>query len=222
MVTLRPLDKSAAVRPTLLVAGAAAVAFLALALAVLGHFPSLLRFDAAISEAARRTALAHPLWRSTFAAITVTGSTAVLGPLAAIGCLLLLWRRRWRQACFVAVALPVTLVIRLLVVNAIARPRPAGGLAPAAGWAFPSGHTTASAAAALITVLVCWPMLERRSSRVVLAGVAGAWAVAVGVSRVALVVHWPSDVVGGWLLVLAVVPVIALLLRGTVPAVRTP
>jgi undecaprenyl-diphosphatase len=94
-----------------------------------------------------------------------------------------------------------------------------GGLAPAAGWAFPSGHTTASAAVALITVLVCWSMLRRRVSRVVLAGLAGAWAVAVGVSRVALVVHWPSDVAGGWLLVLAVVPMIALLLRGTVPAV---
>jgi undecaprenyl-diphosphatase len=218
-VTLRPLDKSAAVRPTLLVAGAAAVAFVALTLAVLGHFPPLLRFDAAISEAARRTALAHPLWRSTFAAITVTGSTAVLGPLTAAGCLVLLWRRRLRQACFVAVALPATLVIRLLLLNTIARPRPVGGLAPAAGWAFPSGHTTASAAVALITVLVCWSMLRRRVSRVVLAGLAGAWAVAVGVSRVALVVHWPSDVAGGWLLVLAVVPMIALLLRGTVPAV---
>jgi undecaprenyl-diphosphatase len=114
--------------------------------------------------------------------------------------------------------LPVTLVIRLLLVNAIHRPRPVDRLAPAAGWSFPSGHTTASATAALIAVLVCWSLVRRRSIRVVVAGLVAGWAVAVGISRVALVVHWPSDVVGGWLLVLAIVPPAAVLLHTSVPA----
>jgi membrane-associated phospholipid phosphatase len=86
------------------------------------------------------------------AAVTMTGSTAVLRPFAAVGCLVLLWRRRLRAACFVALTLPATLGIRLLLVNAIHRPRPMDRLAPAAGWSFPSGHTSASAAAALIAV----------------------------------------------------------------------
>ena len=212
-MTPRPLDRSSAVRPTVLTAAGAAVALLALTLAVLAHLRPLVSVDGAISEAALHTALGHPWWRSTMAAVTMTGSTAVLGPIAAAGCLVLLWRRRLRAACFVALTLPVTLAIRLLLVNAIHRARPVDQLAPAAGWSFPSGHTTASAATALIVVLVCWSLVRRRSIRVVVAGLAGGWAVVVGISRVALVVHWPSDVLGGWLLVLAVVPPAALLLR---------
>lgn len=218
-MTLRPLDDSSTVRSAAWLAAAAAAALLALTVAVLVHLRPLSIFDTTISAAARHAALAHPLWRSTMAAVTMTGTTTVVGPIAALGCLVLLWRRRLRAAAFVALTLPGTLVIRLLLANAIHRTRPEGRLASSSGWSFPSGHTTASATTALIGVLVCWSLTGRRSVRVTVAGLAALWAPAVGVSRVALVVHWPSDVVGGWLLVLAVVPPAALLLRAAVPAV---
>jgi undecaprenyl-diphosphatase len=133
-------------------------------------------------------------------AFTTTGSTIVLWPATAILCGVLLARRRPRQAGFVAAGMVVTLTVRLLLVTLIARPRPADRLAPAAGWSFPSGHTTASATFALILALIC--------RRLWISVAATAWAVTVGVSRVALVVHWPSDVLGGWLLVLTLVPTI--------------
>lgn len=193
-------------RATHRIAAGSAAAFLLLTWAVLGHFGPLFRLDAVISEAARHAALAHPGWRATMAAVTITGSTVVLFPVAAVACLLLLWARRWRRAVFVAVAMPLTIVIRLPIVVTIARPRPVDRLGPSAGWSFPSGHSTASATAALIAILVCWPLLRNRWSRILLVAGASGWAVAVGVSRVALVVHWPSDVIGAWLLVLTVVP----------------
>jgi undecaprenyl-diphosphatase len=56
-------------------------------------------------------------------------------------------------------------------------------------------------------------MLRQRSSRVTLAIAAGVWAFTVGLSRVALVVHWPTDVLGAWLFVLVTVPGVGLLLR---------
>jgi undecaprenyl-diphosphatase len=215
-MTARPLDRSvgrAEVRTALVVIGGAAAAFLLLTLAVLAHAGPLVRLDEAISAAARHAALAYPAWRTAMATITVTGSTAVLGPVAAMACLVLLRLRRWQQACVVAVGLLVAVGIRLLLVAAIARPRPTDRLAPSTGWSFPSGHSTASAAAALLTILVCRPMLRHLWSRILLTCVAVAWAVMVGVSRVALVVHWPSDVLGAWLLALTVVPSVALGLR---------
>ena len=208
-MTFRPLELHRADRTALAVAGSAAVIFLLLTVAVLGHLGVLQHADAAISGSAHRFALAHPVWRSSMAAITRTGSTTYIGPLAAVACLALLrWRRR-RQAAFIVVATLVVFGLRLLIVNAVARPRPVGWLTAASGWSYPSGHSTAAATAAVIAVVIGWPLLTRRRDRLILAGVVGAWAVAVGVSRVALTVHWPSDVVGAWLFATTVVPVIA-------------
>ncbi|GAA0545881.1 hypothetical protein GCM10010172_29350 [Paractinoplanes ferrugineus] len=208
-MTLRPLEQHRTARTALSVAALAALVLLLLTVAVLDHLGALERADAAISGSAHRFALAHPLWRSAMSAITRTGSTTYIGPVVAVACLVLLRWRRWRQAAFVAVALLVTVGVRVLIMKAVARPRPVEWLTSAAGWSFPSGHSTAAAAAALIAVLVGWPLLRRRRDRLILAGIAGAWAVAVGVSRVALTVHWPTDVLGAWLLVAVIVPVVA-------------
>jgi undecaprenyl-diphosphatase len=211
---IRPLlDRPVAIRPALLASGAAAVAFVLLTVAVLRHSGPVVRIDTVISAAARRTAVHHPLWRSVMAAITVTGGTIVVTAVAAAGSLVLVWRGAWRRACFVAVVLAVTLSLRLLIADTVARPRPAGPMTAATGWAFPSGHAAASAAAALILVLIGWSSLGPGWKRRVVTGIAGVWAAVVGVSRVALVVHWPSDVLGSWLLVLAIVPASAVLWR---------
>jgi undecaprenyl-diphosphatase len=202
--------------------GLAATAFIVLALLVIGRFGPLLDFDSWVSRAAHSVTLAHPVWHAVMAAVTTTGSTTVLGPLTALGCVILLVFRRWRQAVFVAVAMVATVSARLAVVTLIARPRPSERLAAVASYSFPSGHSTASAAAALILVWVCWPLLHRRWSRVLLCAIAGVWAFAVGLSRVALVVHWPTDVVGAWLFVLVLVPTVGLLIRRLLPLRENP
>jgi membrane-associated phospholipid phosphatase len=113
-----------------------------------------------------------------------------------------------QRALFVAA---VTVAVPLLwsVMHwVLYRPRPEAGFVTVESSGFPSGHTTNAAAAGLVAVLLVWPAAGRRLRAVTVAA-ATLFALAVGVTRIALLAHWPSDVLGGWLLALAVVPPLA-------------
>lgn len=190
----------------------AAAVLALLTVAVVLRAGPLFHVDAVVSADAHRLALDNPAWRATMYAVTRTADRGSLTPVAVVAFLLLAWRRRWRQAWLIPAGMLTAGVMRLLILNLVDRPRPLGGLAPASGWSFPSGHTTGSAAAAGIVILLCWPVLRGALGRTLLISLAGGWAAAVGASRVALVVHWPSDILGAWLLVAAVVPTVAVLI----------
>ena len=87
------------------------------------------------------------------------------------------------------------------------------------GYSFPSGHTTnATIAYGVLGVLVArlpWPTAIRVAIEVVL----GAIVFGVGLSRVWLGVHYPTDVVAGWLLGGTIVLIYAAL---TLPAPPEP
>ncbi len=83
------------------------------------------------------------------------------------------------------------------------RPEPRDWVGDAGGSAFPSGHTTS---ATLFAATCAWALAPRSrggAARVVLLAAAGGFALAVGWSRVWVGVHWPSDVLGGWLYAIA-------------------
>jgi undecaprenyl-diphosphatase len=131
-------------------------------------------------------------------AITLLGSTPVV-----IGVGLVVGVIEYRRIRSRSLWLFLTLVIGgdLLVVNLIkagvARARPAiDPLTSFAGSSFPSGHTAAAAACYSAVALV---MSRGRSprTRAMLAGLAAGIAVAVGMSRMLLGVHWLTDVLAG-------------------------
>jgi membrane-associated phospholipid phosphatase len=108
----------------------------------------------------------------------------------------------WRPLLtLVAMALGA-LTIEKVVKHVIARRRPAATwrVVFESGWSFPSGHATRSAAvyggAACLTRRL--RVLGQRA-QMVLWGLATALSFLVGISRVYLGVHWPTDVVGGWI-----------------------
>jgi membrane-associated phospholipid phosphatase len=70
-------------------------------------------------------------------------------------------------------------------------------LVAAASTSFPSGHALEATAGLLAMLSFVLPMANRAARRIAVVAVALALP-AVGISRVALNVHYPSDVLAGW------------------------
>lgn len=130
----------------------------------------------------------------------VVGGTLVIGPLSAAMLALLWWRDR-HAAPFFALAVGGAAVILGLMKLAFGRTRPElwPRLVAEHGPSFPSGHTTFSSALMVALVLILWRTPWRWPAVIL----GSAFALAVGASRVYLGVHYPTDVLAGWLTGLA-------------------
>ncbi|MEU9599321.1 phosphatase PAP2 family protein [Streptomyces sp. NPDC048109] len=134
-------------------------------------------------------------------AVTVTGSGVPAYLLAAFAGAMAWPSVRWRGTLAGALALVSVQVPRIALASLLARPRPpaADWAWSASGYAMPSGHTTTSMAVAVLLTCGVYRSVRGRARPVLLA-LPALWAVAVGVSRVYLGMHWPTDVLAGWLL----------------------
>jgi undecaprenyl-diphosphatase len=108
----------------------------------------------------------------------------------------LAWRRRLREGLFAGLALVGSALLNLAAKPMFARERPSlwESIAPEGNYSFPSGHAMGSMTLACVVVLLCWPTRWRWSA--VIAGVL--FVALVGLSRVYLGVHYPSDILAGW------------------------
>jgi membrane-associated phospholipid phosphatase len=158
--------------------------------------------------AERRTPLIDALMR----VITDLGATVSLSAAAAAIVALLLLKRLHREAVFVALAVGSAALLNALLKQLFQRPRPdvVSPVVTAHGFAFPSGHTMSSMAFACAVTFLCWRLRWRWRWPVSVA--AFAFALLVGLSRIYLGVHFPSDVLAGWLISIDLVAVIYLLL----------
>ena len=183
---------------------AAAVLFLVVALlglAVHGGTGPVPRFDRAVSDAAY-AGDGRPGWLEALLQVaTAPGLSWVRGLvyLPVLGWLAV--RRAWWTAAWVLLAVGLVSPLTGALKELVGRPRPqfADGGARYGSLSFPSGHSSGVAALVCAGLVLAWPLLAPAARRAwTAAGIA--LVLLVGLTRLWLGVHFPSDVVGGWCL----------------------
>ncbi len=112
----------------------------------------------------------------------------------------LLVQRLWLTALALALATLTGGWAVDLIKHVIVRARPdlIPHLVAASGYSFPSGHSANSAIVYLTLAALASQVTRTRATRMYLFAIAILLSGAVGISRVYLGVHWPSDVLAGW------------------------
>lgn len=131
--------------------------------------------------------------------VTALGSFSVLGILLAVVVAYLLLEGKRRTAALIAGAVVGGTIISTVLKRLFDRPRPdLTGVTDVFTASFPSGHALVSAVAFLTIGTVLAGAAEKTSFRIFYIGCAVALTVIVGLSRIYLGVHYPTDVLAGW------------------------
>lgn len=162
------------------------------------HWNWLHAMDWSLLNAARDVALKHPSWLRFWEAVSFALGPVPMSVLGIAMTVVALVMRNLRAALVLAFACgPLNELATAGAKALVGRPRPATMLVAAASTSFPSGHALEATAALLAGLCFFFPMTSRTIRRVAVAVVVVS-VPAVGVSRVALNVHYPSDVLAGW------------------------
>jgi membrane-associated phospholipid phosphatase len=118
--------------------------------------------------------------------------------------LALLLRRRWWDAADLLLVSVAVWVVNPVLKSAVGRPRPDVVDLPSglSGWSFPAGHA-ANTMVLVLALLLVWHVSGRRLRGAAVVGTA--FVLLTAYAQVALGRHYPSDLLAGWLLSLAVV-----------------
>ncbi len=142
-----------------------------------------------------------PLWLEEVGRdVTALGGVAVLVLLTLAATAYLLLRKRRRAAAFVFGAVLGGIVLSTALKAGFDRPRP--DLVPHESHvysaSFPSGHSLMAAVVYLTLGALLARIHSRRAVKLYFLSLAILLTVAIGISRVYMGVHWPTDVLAGW------------------------
>jgi len=131
---------------------------------------------------------------------TALGSTTVLTLATILFSIFMLLRQRRDLVMQIVVAAGGAGLVSRALKGFFERERPTlvDHLVVVKGYSYPSGHSLASAAVYLTIVWVVAKDLTRKDQRVVLLSLGGLIVALIGLSRIYLGVHYPSDVLTGW------------------------
>ncbi len=161
----------------------------------------LLRADNGARDRLHDFAVTHAGFVGAMQLISDSGSALAWQIVLAVVVVWLLWRRLPRLALFVVITAAGSSVLNTVVKAAVHRLRPilTDPVAHEPGSSFPSGHAQAAVVGCAVLLLVFLPILHGLWRRLAVA-FAVLMVLAIGFSRIALGVHYLSDVLGGYVL----------------------
>lgn len=186
--------------------------FLALAFVILGYvvkfYPSSLTgFDSAIQSAVRGNlpSGASQFWTS----ITVIGNTAIILAITLILSAIFYYYKQWKiEAFFLLASFAVMGVASTALKYVYQRPRPSiEWLIDTIGYSFPSWHTASTMMIAGAVVIIIQQRMKQGLPKRILQVALIVLAILVAISRIYVGVHYPTDIIGGWLLALTLLQV---------------
>ncbi len=158
------------------------------------HAGEVFFFDAPLLQFVHTMARAG--WDMFFVRMSAIGYLYGVIPVDIVLVFVLAVRRKLHEGLFAGFAIAGSALLNLGAKQLFARARPTlwESIAPESSFSFPSGHAMGSMTLACVLVLLAW---HTRWRWPVLA-VSAIFVALVGLSRVYLGVHYPSDILAGW------------------------
>jgi undecaprenyl-diphosphatase len=147
------------------------------------------------------TPIGSPAFQEAARDVSALGGVSLLGLVTAIALGFLVLDGKVHMAVFAAGSVVGGMVVSALLKDVFQRPRPeiVPHVAYAANSSFPSGHSMMSALTYLTLAALLARSQERKRLKAYFLLLAAAITFLVGLSRVYLGVHWPTDVLAGWM-----------------------
>jgi len=132
--------------------------------------------------------------------VSALGGVSLLGLITVIASGFLVLDGKSHMAYFAAGSVAGGMIVSTLLKDVFQRPRPeiVPHIAYAANTSFPSGHSMMSAVTYLTLAALLARSQERKRLKAYFLLLAALLTFIVGVSRIYLGVHWPTDVLAGW------------------------
>ena len=147
------------------------------------------------------TVIVDDFWQLLVANITHLGDSVVLAAITIVTVGVLYWRNQKQAAHWFLLAAAGSFIITAISKWAFGRDRPeiVEQIVSASSASFPSGHTLRSA---VIYSLLAYLLVKTSPKKLnyLIFTIASIIILINGVSRVYLGVHWPTDIVGAWLI----------------------
>lgn len=160
--------------------------------------------------------LASPVLDGIFFFFTTIGNVQVLLPITAIIIAYLLYKKRRRDALIIIAGVGGAAAANFILKLLFHRDRPTfwHSLVTETGYSFPSGHAMLSSALVLCLIAIVWNTRWRLT-----AIIAGSFVVLmIGLSRLYMGVHYPTDIIAGWSVSFVWVAIVVIIVKKIVPS----